>query len=924
MDNARNEFATNLAGFETDSDLAAGLSNRLRFFWLRCQLVSEGVWPRIGILLGALCLIKSLLLISFRKHLFEIHWRYGSQPYSWRNEVAFHLFAALVGLHVLVLGRQCAAAGKRVVRAANACVLVLAAAFLLLTFHAGQLNYLALVMNDVLRWRDLGWYFAMDFCFQPPYLMVWVLGYALLYYLLARSGREHLVPWVTAFCAIAYVALYLGALTQYYDALLIVDSVGIACLIFARRRGSPLGLLWILVLVAGSLAFFFLFQGLEPRVTWATLNPEFVVLGLGCVGLAGGVSWIAWRRQFWRGWSWMFPFVWLSFVLFINVNYPAAKNYLNLLCTSFTLPHYFLGEFAVAGLLLALALAYRRVRSSGSLWWLDVASLGLIALAIADLRLSQIMGERLDWQVLNLAWGETPRMIWRMTQPYLPVLLAALLLMSGIYALVYHLIRRRTQAGRSGAGSSLCSGTSGFLLAFVLVGVVGAWRMEGDKAEGQTSWLLASTSPLWQRATDPAMDAKSFRDRARQLGMTELLKPAVTPARPARDLNVVLIFQESTYNQFLSLFSGTNDTEPMLSRYRDRMELFPNFFSSFMGSINARFATFTGLYPVGEYQRFTTQHVPVKSVFEVLQQHGYRCSLFYSSFFDYTGFRDFLRNRGIDELYDADTMPGKRTTKPVSWGLREDEALGAIQDEIKAAAARGGKFFLTYIPAAPHNPFDGTPERFCRYPKGALNDFTPLYMNELLYMDWIVSSVVDQLRDSGLLDRTLVVITGDHGEMLGAQGGPVGHGWAVTPELANVPLIIMDPDRRRYQVNPTIGSQVDLFPTVLDLLGLAMPSGQLCQGTSLYDRSKDGSRTIILNSLRQFGILRDREFFSGDRGRSDGRVVRAYAISNQGAGSSFAPVPMTNAPAISIADFDRFQGNLLSHYAEYCRMFGGQ
>ncbi|MFO1512696.1 MAG: sulfatase-like hydrolase/transferase [Verrucomicrobiota bacterium] len=59
-------------------------------------------------------------------------------------------------------------------------------------------------------------------------------------------------------------------------------------------------------------------------------------------------------------------------------------------------------------------------------------------------------------------------------------------------------------------------------------------------------------------------------------------------------------------------------------------------------------------------------------------------------------------------------------------------------------------------------------------------------MNELLYMDWIIASLLDELKETGLLEKTLVVITSDPGEMLGENGGPMGHGWRVTPQLANV------------------------------------------------------------------------------------------------------------------------------------------
>src|SRR5207247_880827 len=165
-----------------------------------------------------------------------------------------------------------------------------------------------------------------------------------------------------------------------------------------------------------------------------------------------------------------------------------------------------------------------------------------------------------------------------------------------------------------------------------------------------------------------------FFETATSLGVTFDAPRAASSGLPPRDLNVVLVFMESTYNEHLSLFGGKEETQPLLSQYRDRMELFPNFFSSFASSIHARFAAFTSLYPSRDYNLFTIRHVPVKSIFEVLHERGYECSMFYSSFADFTGFRDFLNGRNVD-LYDADTMPGQRTTARVSWGLREEETL---------------------------------------------------------------------------------------------------------------------------------------------------------------------------------------------------------------------------------------------------------
>ncbi len=857
------------------------------------------------------------MLASIRSYLYQIHWRFGLPANNWVNEVAFYLFVLLIGLNLWYFAAQCSAGGARIVRVANAGVLALGSMFVLLTFHTGDKNYLYPVLNGILSLHDLGSYLSLTLFFQPPFLAVWLFAYGMLYYALVRTNREHLAIYFTSVFAVVYTAFFLRDLINLQHELLIADCLGITCLLIGARSVRPPGWLWLIQPVLWGVFFLLLFA-LPKNID---LSQEFLMLSGWCLVLLAGVSALAWRRKFLGTWLRFSPFVIVTLLLLTNINYDNADNLRNLLCLGLTLPRYFLGEFAVTFVLLVAAILYRRLLPKSSLGWLDAINLLLIVLAVADLRLTQIMGVRLDWHTIE--FGDDLKMVWRLSRPFLPGLVIGLIIISALYALLVGLWQRAD----SKKTLRVDSGGSFLLASFLLLGIAGHWFAPHDKAEGQSVLLLAQTSPLFAELISPVMDGKKFIATTRELGMESMLQPPpAEPARAERDLNVVLIFQESSYNRYLSLFGGREETQPLLSKYKDRMELFPNFFSSFAASMWARFAAFTGLYPVRDLKYFTAQRVPVKSVFEVLHQNGYDCSLFYSSFFDYTGFRDFLARRGLDEMYDADTMPGERKTPGVSWGLKEEETAGAIREQIKNYAAQKKKFFLTYVPAAPHNPFDGTPDQFRKYKLVKVGDYTPSYLNELLYMDWVITSILDELKDTGMLDNTLVVITDDHGELLGENEGPIGHGWAVTPELANVPLIIIDPDKRGYHINDTVGSQVDLLPTILDLLGIPVPADQLYQGQSLYSGVAPSKHRIYLNSLQQFGIIKDRQIFCGDRetlsqAGSNNVASSAYTIVNLGARTTF----LTNQPPDdfmpNIAEFDAFQNNFLVNYAQYCKMF---
>src|SRR5258708_7785559 len=86
-------------------------------------LMSPSLSSRIAVGFAALCVVKLIMLVSLRKHLFEIHWRVSDENPNWLNSVAFYLFAALAGLNLWKLGTRCLPAGARLVRTVNATIL---------------------------------------------------------------------------------------------------------------------------------------------------------------------------------------------------------------------------------------------------------------------------------------------------------------------------------------------------------------------------------------------------------------------------------------------------------------------------------------------------------------------------------------------------------------------------------------------------------------------------------------------------------------------------------------------------------------------------------------------------------------------------------------------------------------------------------
>jgi choline-sulfatase len=126
----------------------------------------------------------------------------------------------------------------------------------------------------------------------------------------------------------------------------------------------------------------------------------------------------------------------------------------------------------------------------------------------------------------------------------------------------------------------------------------------------------------------------------------------------------------------------------------------------------------------------------------------------------------------------------------------------------------GGRFFIWVHFLDPHKQYLEHPHfsKFGERPRDR-------YDGEVAFTDHHIGRVLDALEASPLAARTVVVLTGDHGEAFGEHGA-FFHGAEVWDEIVRVPLLIRVPGGKPRHITRRV-SHVDLAPTVLDLAGLS-------------------------------------------------------------------------------------------------------
>lgn len=281
--------------------------------------------------------------------------------------------------------------------------------------------------------------------------------------------------------------------------------------------------------------------------------------------------------------------------------------------------------------------------------------------------------------------------------------------------------------------------------------------------------------------------------------------------RSPRPLNVLLITLDTTRADRLGCYGYTPARTPVLDRLAQQGVLFERAYAPVPLTLPSHASMLTGLYPPEHSLRTNGQAAlpqGIPTLATELQEAGYDTAAFVAAFvLD----RKFGLQRGF-ETYDDDLS----LAAPTLHGDHQyRDARLVIDGAIRWLSPRGGKPFFCWVHLFdPHYPYLTHEDRF-----GAEFRDRP-YDAELAYVDEQIERLISAIEESGELERTVIVIVGDHGESLG-EHGELTHGMTVYDATLRVPLIVVSPEEGRpgHRVAEPV-SLVDLAPTLLDRLGM--------------------------------------------------------------------------------------------------------
>lgn len=359
-----------------------------------------------------------------------------------------------------------------------------------------------------------------------------------------------------------------------------------------------------------------------------------------------------------------------------------------------------------------------------------------------------------------------------------------------------------------------------------------------DRFSSEKLHVVAESIPFYQtvsaKSLFKALGFKPKRDSKLKLkGKINYPLNPLNVKKPAKPFNIIWLTSESWRADTL------NETiMPNSWQFAKNAANFTRNYSTGNGTRMGVFGMFMGIpgnywFPFLELRRGA-------AIIDVLQQQQYQMRFYTSAKFTYPEFDKTIFAHVPSELLHDDNKAG------TGWENDRnnvDRMLSFIDQRDSSKP-----FFTFMFFESPHARYYFPPESVIARPyrddinyatidkKTFREDITPIknrYINSVHHLDMQFGRIFDYLKNKNLLDSTIVILIGDHGEEF-MEHGFWGHNSTFVDEQVLTPLVIYAPGMKPLLQNH-MTSHMDVIPTIMPLLGVTNPTEDYATGYNLFN-----------------------------------------------------------------------------------------
>lgn len=346
---------------------------------------------------------------------------------------------------------------------------------------------------------------------------------------------------------------------------------------------------------------------------------------------------------------------------------------------------------------------------------------------------------------------------------------------------------------------------------------------------------------------EPIVDASQITQAA-----IDELKGVQTPANPknfgvAKGKNLIILQMESYQDFLIGLKIDGQEVTPNMNKLVQETFHYNRFYTmAGQGTTSdAEYVVNTSLY-VPHHEAATDSNVEkaLPSLPKLLHANGYDTATFHTNEVHFWNRAELYSSIGWDHYFDQKFYGDE---DHIAFGASDEVLYAKTVPELQRMDQSDKPFYAQVISMSSHHPYKIPESKYkMKLPERMEGTLVGDYIRAQNYSDFALGQFIQQLKETGLWDDSVILMYGDH------QGLPIyslssdekdmmkdmlGHEYGY-PDMFRIPLILSVPGLTYGSVQHDVGGQADILPTVANLLGVSA-ANQIHFGEDLFNNTSN-------------------------------------------------------------------------------------
>lgn len=278
-----------------------------------------------------------------------------------------------------------------------------------------------------------------------------------------------------------------------------------------------------------------------------------------------------------------------------------------------------------------------------------------------------------------------------------------------------------------------------------------------------------------------------------------------------KNVNIVFILMESMSADLLDLENGK--FTPFLNSLKKESYYFNNFYSTGTHTNHGVVGTLFGLPALFDKNMMKNVEIPqCQGIPNILKERGYKSVFFVTHESQYDNMNAFLLENGIEQMYSQEDYPISKVVN--GFGVQDDFLFEFASNKLTELSKTKKPFFATILTISNHPPYV-VPDKYKSVSKNPQEQI-------VAFSDDAIRQFMTNAKKQSWYKNTIFVLLGDHGKIVGT---PI---YDMPLSYNHIPLFIhsaLFKDAPRELDN--LGGQIDVFPTILGILGYSYNNNTL-------------------------------------------------------------------------------------------------